>query len=42
MLGKSELQKDYEAIKDFNGDWSKSLREKYNMTHEEILDNIDL
>ncbi|AGO47703.1 hypothetical protein Phi4:1_gp166 [Cellulophaga phage phi4:1] len=36
------VQSDYKAIKDFSGDWSKSLREKYNMTEEEVLNNIEL
>ena len=36
------LQKDYEAIEDFNGDWSSGLRAKYNLTHDEVLENIDL
>lgn len=37
------IQEDYEAIKDFNGDWSKGIREKYNIpTHDEVLDIIEL
>jgi Mor family transcriptional regulator len=39
---KSNLQKDYEAITDFNGDWVKPLMSKYNLTREEVLNNIRL
>jgi Mor family transcriptional regulator len=39
---KNNLQMDYEAITDFNGDWVKPLMEKYNLTREEVLANIRL
>jgi hypothetical protein len=39
---KKQLQKDYEAIVSFRGDWSKDLREKYNLTYDEIIANIEL
>lgn len=39
---KINLQKDYEAIDNFNGDWIKPLMDKYNLTREEVINNINI
>lgn len=36
------IQKEYESITSFKGDWSRPLREKYNLTFEELLNIIKL
>lgn len=39
---KRELQKDYEAITNFSDDWITPLMKKYNLTKEQVLENINL
>lgn len=41
-LDVAALQADYERITTFKGDFWKPLRDKYNLTQEELLANIDL
>lgn len=36
------LQKAYESIENFNGDWVKPLMDKFNLTRDEILSHIVL
>lgn len=35
------LQKDYEAIEDFSTNWVQRLADKYNISRDEVLNNID-
>ncbi len=42
MTRDQALQQDYNAITNFNCDWSEPLREKYNLTHDQILGILDL
>lgn len=38
-----EIQRAYEAIEDFHGDWSKGIREKFNLASlSDVLDIIEL
>lgn len=38
----TKLQNDYEAIREFSGDWSEQLRDKYKLTHAQIVTLIEL
>lgn len=38
---KAQIQADYEAIDNFNGDWVAPLIEKYKLSRDEILDLIE-
>jgi len=39
---KEALQKAYESITDFSSGWAQRLAEKFGITEEEVLNNIDL